>query len=83
MQATLSNSSLKGTVQIVLSHPGFHTHGQSMGQRMVMMSFVATAGKNTFLVTAPRDASVMPPGIYLVFVVNDGIPSEGTWVELV
>ena len=53
-----------------------------MGQRMVVMSFVAAGGENAFVVTAPRDASVMPPGVYLVFVVNNGIPSEGVWVEL-
>jgi len=33
-------------------------------------------------VAAPRDASVMPPGVYLFFVVYEGVPSEGMWVKV-
>lgn len=54
-----------------------------MSQRMVVMhNEVSTDSPNTFSVTAPRDASVMPPGQYLLFVKNNGIPSEGVWIEL-
>ena len=54
-----------------------------MSQRMVMMQTEANANlRNAFSVTAPRDASVMPPGQYLLFVTNNGIPSEGVWIEL-
>ena len=53
-----------------------------MGQRMVIMSFTADASSNFFTVTAPRDPSVITPGIYLLFVVTDGIPSVGSWVDL-
>ncbi|MCJ1474336.1 hypothetical protein MMC13_002994 [Lambiella insularis] len=82
VQATLASASLEGYVQVVLSHPGFHTHGTAMGQRMVMLS-TSVKGSTDFLdVTGPRDASVMPPGVYLLFVVGEGIPSEGVWVEL-
>ena len=54
-----------------------------MSQRMVMMQNEAsTESGNTFSVIAPRDASVMPPGQYLLFATNNGIPSEGVWVGL-
>ena len=71
-------------MQVVLSQPGFHTHGQELGQRMVQMSFTnaSTASGSTLTVTAPRDASVMQPGVYLIWVVNGGIPSTGGWVKL-
>ncbi|KAG7005577.1 hypothetical protein G7Y79_00019g047570 [Physcia stellaris] len=83
IQASLSGGTLQGITHIVLSSPGFHTHGQAMSQRMVMMQNEAsTESGNTFSVIAPRDASVMPPGQFLLFVTNNGIPSEGVWVGL-
>ena len=82
VQATLSGISVKGKTQVVLSHPGFHTHGVAMGQRMVMMEFAPVADTASIQVTSPSNASVMPPGVYLLFVVNNGIPSEGVWIKL-
>ncbi|MCJ1313280.1 hypothetical protein MMC25_006957 [Agyrium rufum] len=70
-----------GTVKVALSANGFHTHGQGMGQRMIMLTNSAVANSVQYTVTAPRDASVMPPGIYLLWVVLNGIPSTGVWVE--
>lgn len=78
--ATLNGQPLQGETMVVLSNPGFHTHGQGMGQRMAMLGL--DIGKDGMSVTAPRDASVMPPGQYLFFVTNNGIPSEGLWVEV-
>ena len=82
IQATLSGSSITGKTQVVLSHPGFHTHGVAMGQRMVMMEFTTVANSTSIQVTSPGNASVMPPGVYLLFVVNNGIPSEGVWMKI-
>ena len=57
--------------------------GQGMSQRTVMMQTAANTDlPNAFSVMAPRDASVMPPGHYLLFVTNNGVPSEGVWIEL-
>ena len=53
-----------------------------MSQRMVMLGFQTVPNTNSFTVTAPGDASIMQPGVYLLFLVNDGIPSEGVWVKL-
>lgn len=78
--ATLARASIERTVQVVLSHPGFHTHGTAMGQRMVVLNATVGAGAGVIDVIGPRDASVMPPGVYLLFVVDEGIPSEGIWV---
>lgn len=87
---------LLGQVQIALLAPGFHTHGVAMGQRMVMLGFEASANakideasanaarvnSTKFTVEGPRDASVMPPGVYLFFVVYEGVPSQGRWVSV-
>ena len=82
LEGTLYSFRLPGTVQVVLSAPGFHTHAVAMGQRMVMLASEAVAYTTTFNVTAPNNGSVMQPGIHLLFLVNDGIPSEGVWVKL-
>jgi len=78
--ATLKGQPLRGETMVVLSNPGFHTHGQGMGQRMAMLGL--SIGNDGMIVMAPRDASVMPPGQYLLFATNNGIPSEGVWVEV-
>lgn len=66
-------------------NPGFHTHAVGMGMRLVGMEYArkSTDGDNgEFEVTAPRDASVMQPGVYLLFVLRGGTPSGGVWVQL-
>ncbi|CAG8981177.1 hypothetical protein HYALB_00013188 [Hymenoscyphus albidus] len=73
---------MSGTIGITLMSQGFNTHSMSMGQRVVMLEFKAVADSYDFTVTAPRDASVMPPGIYLLFVTQEGVPSEGSWINL-
>lgn len=83
IQARKSTSTrLMGVTKFSLVHPGFHTHGQAMGQRMISLGFTATANSFAFNITGPRDASVMPPGQYMLFVLSDGIPSTAVWVNL-
>jgi hypothetical protein len=52
-----------------------------MGQKLIQLGFTA-GDDDTFSVTAPRNASVIPPGVYLLFLVSDGIPSVAEWVAL-
>jgi hypothetical protein len=53
-----------------------------MGQRMISLGFTAVMSSFAFNVTGPRDASVMPPGQYMLFVLSDGIPSTAVWINL-
>lgn len=55
---------IRGEIKISLMAQGFHTHGMGMGQRTVICGFKAIANSYDFTVTAPRDASVMPPGMF-------------------
>ncbi|RKO87350.1 glyoxal oxidase N-terminus-domain-containing protein, partial [Blyttiomyces helicus] len=70
-----------GETTVVLSHPGFSTHGVHHGQRMIQLTTNTTADGVT-TVTSPPSGSVMPPGIYLLFATVNGIPSEAAWVRL-
>ena len=67
-----------------------------MGQRMIMLGFEASANAQiaeasvkpavvnttSFTVAARRDANVMMPGVYLFFVVHEGVPSHGRRVKV-
>ncbi|OJD32181.1 galactose oxidase-like [Diplodia corticola] len=76
-------SSVEGKkVEVVMMSPGFHTHAVAMGQRMVKLEVAKGVGAGARNVKAPPGPSTMAPGVYLLFVVVDGIPSEGKWVKL-
>ncbi|KAG6545105.1 hypothetical protein Mapa_013429 [Marchantia paleacea] len=67
-----------------LSAPPFCTHSFSQNQRQLVLK-ATTTGYGTFRwarITAPSSAVVAPGGYYLLFVVHEGVPSTGTWVQL-
>ncbi|KAL8792897.1 MAG: hypothetical protein Q9195_004540, partial [Heterodermia aff. obscurata] len=77
VEVNVAGRDLQGETVVAMVHPGFRTHGLGMGQRMVVLGF--SDNGPTLTVTAPRDPSVMPPGVYMLFVTNNGIPSEAVW----
>lgn len=75
------NGAPSSVTRAVLVHPGAVTHANDMGQRVIELS--VTAGAGALTLTAPRDATVAPPGYYMLFVLNaDGVPSVASWVRL-
>ncbi|KAE9390575.1 DUF1929-domain-containing protein [Gymnopus androsaceus JB14] len=56
---------------VVVVRPGWTTHGMNMGQRFLQLN-------NTY--TMPPNANIFQPGPAMVFVVINGIPSNGTFV---
>lgn len=69
-----------GKVVVKMSYSGFHTHAQDMGQRMINLATKEVNGQ--LVVTAPENATIMPPGVYLLWVVNNGVPSVAKWIKL-
>ncbi|KAK7549468.1 glyoxal oxidase N-terminus-domain-containing protein [Phyllosticta citricarpa] len=69
-------------VVVRLLSPGFHTHGISMQHRLVDLKVTKAAGQGAYTVTAPPRSSVIQAGALLLFIVVDGVPSEGVWVKL-
>jgi hypothetical protein len=65
----------------VLIAPSAVTHANDMSQRLVPL---ATVAKNPGGVTlqSPPSAEVAPPGWYMLFVLDDGVPSVAAWVRL-
>lgn len=83
---TVPSVSVNGSlIMVTMVAPSFTTHSFSMNQRLLILSGgnVTQVG-NTFQVRvmAPGSGNLAPPGYYLLFVVNQGIPSEGIWVEI-
>lgn len=70
-----------------LVRPAATTHGFDENQRFVPLSYALTAlnapGGTYYKVTVPSDSSVVPPGDYLLFVLNaGGTPSVARWVRI-
>jgi hypothetical protein len=73
-------------IKVVIIRPPFTTHGYSMDQRMVVLPLASLneIDNVTYEVEAygPTNGAVAPPGYYLAFVVNRGVPSKGIWVHI-
>ena len=82
-------SSVKSAVQFNVYAPSFTTHTNSMNQRLLGLaagtaSVVSNAeGKVVYSssVTAPPGGVAAPPGYYMLFVVNSGVPSSAKWIR--
>ncbi|KAG0457333.1 hypothetical protein HPP92_022490 [Vanilla planifolia] len=74
------------SVTVTMLAPAFATHSFSMNQRLLILASKAamSGGESRYCVTvtAPPSGMVAPPGYYMVFVVNEGVPSDGAWVRL-
>jgi hypothetical protein len=65
----------------VLVAPGATTHGADSTQRLVKLTVKRTYEGGIEL-AAPPKAGVAPPGYYMLFVLNQGVPSAASWVQL-
>ena len=63
--------------RVALVRCGSVTHAGDFDQRYVVLNFAHTAGSPNLVAELPRDASVMPPGNYMLWVVNqNGLPCK-------
>jgi hypothetical protein len=72
-------------VKVSLYYGGFVTHSVHMGHRMAFLDtagFKAGATAQTIEVTMPPNANVAPPGPYVVYVMMDGVPGHGQFVQV-
>ena len=67
--------------KVALVRLGAVTHSVNMEQRYVPLSFTADGG--AINATAPANANVAPPGVYMLFVIGaDGVPSVARMVRV-
>ncbi|KAL4063440.1 glyoxal oxidase [Scleroderma citrinum] len=89
---TVSSTSYKGltanqaaaNTTVVLSRSGFSTHAMNMGQRHLQLNNTYTVNNDGSYVLhvsqVPPNPNLLTPGPALLFVVVNGIPSNGTMV---
>ncbi|KZT37495.1 glyoxal oxidase [Sistotremastrum suecicum HHB10207 ss-3] len=73
-----------GNTTVVIIRPGFTTHAMNMGQRFLQLNNTFTVMQNGTILLhvsqVPPNPNLITPGPVLLFVVVDGIPSNGTMV---
>ena len=78
---SIGSAEATGIRSVSLIHPGSVTHDLDAEQRMVPLSF--TASGSTISATVPTNRNLLPPGYYMLFIVNsDGVPSVARWVRV-
>jgi hypothetical protein len=81
-----SANSAAANTTVVLSRGGFTTHAMNMGQRHLQLNNTYTVNSDGSIVLhvaqVPPNPSLLTPGPALFFVVVNGIPSNGTMVQV-
>ncbi|KAI4356529.1 hypothetical protein L6164_000547 [Bauhinia variegata] len=76
-----------GIVEVNLGSAPFATHSFSQGQRLVKLAVTSAVpdgeGRYKISCTAPPNGMVAPPGYYMAFAVNQGVPSVARWIHLI
>ena len=68
--------------EVVLMRPASVTHSVNFDQRRIPLR-LSNNNKRGMQVTAPNDASIAPPGYYMMFVINEaGVPSVAKMIKL-
>ncbi|KAJ7622189.1 glyoxal oxidase precursor [Roridomyces roridus] len=77
---TIPASLAAGELQVSLMDMGFVTHGWHAGSRLVFLEH--TLSGSTLTITAPPNGNIYPPGPAWIYVVADGVWSEGVQVMI-
>lgn len=67
--------------EVTLVAPGAITHHTDSQQRLVKLA-VQGQTANSVEVRVPTSADVAPPGIYMLFILADGIPSAAEFIQI-
>ncbi|MES2208537.1 MAG: galactose oxidase early set domain-containing protein [Pseudomonadota bacterium] len=71
----------RNVTKAVLIAPGATTHGNDMHQRLIKLK--VQAGTNSLTANVPNSSALVPPGYYMLFVIDSvGIPSVAKFVHV-
>ncbi|KAJ9548879.1 hypothetical protein OSB04_021422 [Centaurea solstitialis] len=70
-----------GEIKVTMLYPPFTTHGYSQNQRLIV-PLVTDIANNVITAVAPPSGKIAPPGYYILFVNNLGVPGDGIWVHI-
>ena len=74
-----------GDVGVTMNSAPYSTHSFSQGQRQLSLKTsvpVLVGAGWSCQATAPPNANVAPQQYYILFLVQNGIPSRGAWVHM-
>ncbi|KAJ7602531.1 glyoxal oxidase precursor [Roridomyces roridus] len=77
---TIPTSLASGELQVSLIDMGFITHAWHAGSRLVFLEH--TLSGNTLTITTPPNGNIYPPGPAWIYVVADGVWSEGVQIMI-
>ncbi|KAJ7636209.1 glyoxal oxidase N-terminus-domain-containing protein [Roridomyces roridus] len=77
---TIPRSLASGELQVSLMDMGFITHGWHAGSRLVFLEHKLKG--NQLTITAPPNGNIYPPGPAWIYVVADGVWSEGVQIMI-
>jgi hypothetical protein len=80
LSVTIPPSLLTGQLKVSLMDLGYITHAQHGNSRLVFLEHTLNVAGNTLTITAPPNNNIYPPGPAWIFVVVDGVHSEGVLV---
>ncbi|WP_078871663.1 kelch motif-containing protein [Streptomyces caatingaensis] len=81
-RASYRVSSARPVAKARLIRPGSFTHVTNVEQRSIALE-MRREGSSSVTVTLPKDPSLVPPGWYMLVVVDDqDTPSEAVWVRV-
>ncbi|KAJ7618047.1 immunoglobulin E-set [Roridomyces roridus] len=80
MTVTIPSTLAAGELQVSLIDMGYITHGWHAGQRLVFLEH--TLSGNTLTITAPPNGNIYAPGPGWIYVVADGVWSEGVQIMI-
>ncbi|KAJ7819906.1 glyoxal oxidase N-terminus-domain-containing protein [Mycena olivaceomarginata] len=78
LKVTIPPSLLFGQIKVSLIDMGYATHAQHANSRLVFLEH--TLVSNTLTITAPLNGNIFPPAPAWLFLVADGVHSEGVQV---
>jgi hypothetical protein len=78
---SISTSGAGSNPQVSLVRLASVTHGFNQDQRQISLTPTAV-NANGITVTGPPDSNKCPPGYYMLFVLNNGVPSKAKMVKV-
>ncbi|KAI5286304.1 hypothetical protein KEM54_006892 [Ascosphaera aggregata] len=79
-----THGQVRNDLKVALYYGGFVTHSLHMGSRLIYLEYdgfeSGSIGKQEVIVKMPTSGNIVPPGLYHLYAVVDGVPSVGQFV---
>jgi hypothetical protein len=79
---TVQTPNAASITQVTFIRLGTVTHTFNENQRINYLSFTPTSGGGSITITTPATSNVTPPGHYMLFILQNGVPSEAAIIQI-